>query len=78
LAVLAAQAAAFLLLSLGRLHDSQRNLVPQALVGGTIVLLVLGAYLLRFHAEQLPPPPTRLGLVLLVLIALDLVGVYAL
>lgn len=78
LLTLAALAAAFFLLSLGRLHDSQRNLVPQVLVGGTIMLLALGAYLLRFHPELLSPPPTRLGLVLLVLIGLALTGVYAL
>jgi hypothetical protein len=75
--VLAANAAVFALLLLGRLPGTRRNLVPLALVGGIVVLVALGAYLLRYCPGQLPPTPARLGLGLLTLIAVALVAVYA-
>src|ERR1700693_5158087 len=74
--VLAGQAGALGLKLTHVLKGPAQNLAPQALLGGAVVLIVLAAWLLRFHADDLPPAPARAGIVFLALFALALTGVY--
>lgn len=62
------------LMLLGKFHGAERNVVPQALIGGGLVYLLLAAWLLRFNEEALPRPPARAAIALLVLFALVCVG----
>jgi hypothetical protein len=64
------------LVFLGVLKGASRNLLPQALAGGLLVLAALGLTLLRYFPETLPAPPVRGTLVLLILFSLLLMGVY--
>jgi len=43
----------------GLLQGPQRNLVPQALIGGAMALTVLAAYVLRYHSGSFRPTPKR-------------------
>lgn len=60
----------------GRLHGPQRNLLPQALLGGAMALFVLAAYVLRYHSGSFRPAPARLGIAALTVLALGLCGLY--
>lgn len=74
--VFVAQLAPLAMLISGRLHDSQRNLIPMTVLGGVLALVLLAAYVLLFLPELLSPPDGRLGIVLLTIVAAVLVGVY--
>jgi hypothetical protein len=76
--VVAAQVVSVLLWISGQLRGPQRNLVPQALLGGAIILLALAAHVWRDHPESVPAARPRVALALLILIALAMVGIYAL
>jgi hypothetical protein len=76
--VVAAEAGAFVLLGTGKLQGPARNLVPVAVLGGLLALVVLAVHLLRYHAEAIRPIPARLGVVLLTAMALALTGLYLL
>ncbi len=75
-AVIAGELGVLGLVLAGMLRGPGRNLLPQALVGGAVVLAALAGYLLRRHGEQLPAVPARLGLAFLSLVSFALVGVY--
>ncbi|MBI3484354.1 MAG: hypothetical protein HY012_04285, partial [Acidobacteria bacterium] len=60
----------------GRLHGPQRNLLPQALLGGAMALFVLAAYVLRYHCGSFRSAPARLGIAALTVLALGLCGLY--
>lgn len=74
--VLAGPAGALALTLTGVLQGPARNLLPQALLGGAVVLAALAAWLLRFHSEKFPVVPARAGIVFLALFSFLLVGVY--
>ncbi|MBI3661464.1 MAG: glycosyltransferase family 39 protein [Acidobacteria bacterium] len=76
LLVILGQLGAIGLVLAGRLHGPQRNLLPQALIGGAMALSVLAAYALRFHPGHFRPAPARLGVAALTVLALGLCGLY--
>lgn len=76
--ILAGQAGALGLRLAHVLQGPAQNLVPQAVLGGAFVLIVLAAWLLRFRADAFPPAPSGAGIVFLALFALVLVGIYLL
>ncbi len=76
LLVVLGQLGAIAMLLSGRLHGPQRNLVPEALLGGAMALFVLAAYLVRFHSASFRPAPARLGIVAITVLALGLCGLY--
>jgi hypothetical protein len=76
LLVILGQLGAIGLMLTGRLHGPQRNLVPQALLGGAMALFVLAAFVLRYHGESLRPAPARIGIAALTVLAIALCGLY--
>jgi hypothetical protein len=74
--IVIAQLASILFWAAGKLYGPQRNLVPQAILGGGIILLALVGYVLRYWPGQFRLAPSRVGLALLVVAALALCGVY--
>ncbi|MCL4522503.1 MAG: glycosyltransferase family 39 protein [Acidobacteria bacterium] len=76
LLVILGQLGALGLMLAGRLHGPQRNLVPQALLGGAMALFVLAGFVLRNHGESLRPAPARIGIVALTVLAFALCGLY--
>lgn len=76
LAVLAVQATLLALFLAGYLKGPGSNLLPQALIGGALLLLLLFAHRVRFAPSELPEPPLRAGIWLLVLVSLALVAVF--
>ena len=74
--VLAGQAGVLGLRFNGVLQGPAKNLAPQALLGGAMVLAALVAWLLRFHSNQFPEVPARAGIIFLALFSLLLVVVY--
>ncbi len=75
--VIGVQAGVTVFLLTGRFEGPARNLVLQVWIGGLAVLLLLAAYVWRFHAEAIPPAPVRLGVGLLIVLALGLTALYA-
>jgi hypothetical protein len=75
--VLGGQLLVLLLWVSGRLHGLDRNLAPQALLGGAVLLLALAAYVLYEHSDRLPFAPNAAGLAVLIVMSTALVGVYA-
>ena len=71
-----AQAAAFAAFFSGRLQGSARNVLFQVIIGGLGVLVLLAGYLWRYHATAVPPAPSRLGIVLLIILAVGLSALY--
>jgi len=76
LLILLVQMGVVSLLFLGPLRGTARNVLAQALVAGTMALLGLGAYAIRYHGEAVREWPAKLGLLMLTVLALFLVGVY--
>lgn len=76
LLVLLGQLGSIGLMLAGRLHGSQRNLVPQALIAGAAAYFVLAVSILVFHSDRVPAAPARLGILLLIVLALGLCGLY--
>ncbi len=74
LLILLAQAGVAALLVLGKLPGASRNLVFQAMLGGAIAYVLLAGYVWKYHRAQLPRPPARLAVLLLVIFALALCG----
>lgn len=74
--VLTAQLVAVVVFASGKLLGPSRNVVFQVLLGGLIALLALAAYVWRYHPDAVPPPPTRIGIGLLTLLAFGLVLLY--
>lgn len=52
------------------------NLIPQVLIGGLMVLVILAGYVLTQFGGSLRPPPVRWAIVLLTLVAVGSIGLY--
>lgn len=76
LVALLAQFASLVTLMAGWLQGPPRNIAVQVLVGGVVVVFVLAVYILRFHPDRVRLGPGRVGIVLLILLALVLAGLY--
>jgi hypothetical protein len=74
LLVALAQVATIALVAAGKLPGPSRNVVFQALLGGGIVYVMLGGYLLAHHAPGLRRPPVTLAVFFLLVFALLLTG----
>ncbi len=72
------EAAALPLLLFRHMSASHRNLVILAQLGAGALFVILCAYLLRFHPDVLRPVPSRIGIGLLIVLALGLVLLYVL
>jgi hypothetical protein len=76
LVVLTVQGATLCLLAAGKLPGAERNVVPQALLGGAVVLLALGTYVLRNYPDACRTPPSWAGPVVMTLVVVIFTGIY--
>lgn len=77
IAVLAAQGLALIVSRMRMLEGVRHNIIPQILIGGCCVLLLLGAYVLRNFPDGLPRARPLWGLVVLLCLTAGMTYLYA-